>query len=146
MEFISDKLVKLIENNADQLTKNWLEDVQKHPTTPTYHTYDKEKLYQRAFRVYSHLGKWISKETSKEDIAQYYTALGKQRRKEGFALSEVIQALTITRRHVWLKVLSEGLLDTALDHHQALELNNRVVLFFDRAIFFTSVGYDKKEC
>ena len=81
----------------------------------------------------------------KEDIAEYYTALGKQRSKEGFALSEVIQALIITRRNIWLKVLSEGLLDTVLDHHQALELNNRVVLFFDRAIYFTSLGYEKTE-
>ena len=143
MEFISEKLIKLIERDADQLTKNWLNNVQNHPTTPTYHTYDKKKLYQRAFRVYSHLGKWISKETSKEDIAKDYTALGQQRRQEGFALSEVIQALIITRRHVWLKVLSDGFLDTVLDHHQALELNNRVVLFFDRAIFFTSLGYEK---
>ena len=145
MEFLSDKLVKLIERDADQLTKKWLGNVQSHPTTPTYHTYDKKTLYHRAFRVYSQLGKWISRETSKEEIAEYYTALGKQRCKEGFALSEVIQALIITRRNIWLKVLSEGLLDTVLDHHQALELNNRVVLFFDRAIYFTSLGYEKTE-
>ena len=44
MEYISDKLIKLIERDADQLTKNWLSNVQNHPTTPTYHTYDKEKL------------------------------------------------------------------------------------------------------
>ena len=145
MEYISDKLIKLIERDADQLTNNWLSNVQNHPTMPTYHAYDKKKLYQRAFRVYSQLGKWISRETSKEDIEKYYTALGKQRRQEGFALSEVIQALIITRRHVWLKVLSEGLLDTVLDHHQALEVNNRVILYFDRAIFFTSLGYEKAD-
>ena len=106
MEFISGKLIKLIERDADQLTNNWLSNVQNHPTTPTYHTYDKKKIYQRAFRVYSQLGKWISRETSKEDIEKYYTASGGQRRKEEFALSKVIQALIITRRHVWLKVLS----------------------------------------
>ena len=106
MEFLSDKLIKLIERDADQLTKNWLNNVQNHSTTPTYHTYDQNKLYQRAFRVYSQLGKWISRETSKEDIEKYYTAFGRQRRKEEFALSKVIQALIITRRHVWLKVLS----------------------------------------
>ena len=143
MEFISEKLIKLIERDAAQLTKNWLSNVQSHPTTPTYHTYNREKLYERAFRVYSQLGKWISRETSKADIEKYYIALGKQRRQEGFALSEVIQALIITRRHVWLKVLADGFLETVLDHHQALELNNRVILYFDRAIFYTSLGYEK---
>lgn len=45
----------------------------------------------------------------------------------------------------WLKVLAEGLLDTVLDLNQALELSNRVVLFFDRAIYYTTVGYEKVE-
>lgn len=140
---ISQKLVELIEHNADSLTKRWLADVQKHPETPTYHKFDPDELYQRSYTVYSQLGKWISQETTKEDIAKYYIALGQQRRKEGFALSEVIQALIITRRHLWLKVLSEGFLDTALELYRAMELNNRVILFFDRAIFYTSVGYEK---
>jgi hypothetical protein len=142
MEYISDKLVELIEKNAKQLATNWLNDVRKHPSTPTYHVYDEEELYNRAFDVYSRLSKWISKETSKEEIHRHYIALGLQRRREGFALSEVIQALIITRRHIWLKVMSEGFLDTALDMYKALELNNRVILFFDRAIHYTALGYE----
>lgn len=140
---ISQKLVELIEHNADSLTKRWLADVQKHLDTPSYHKFNPDELYRRSYTVYSQLGKWISQETTKEDIAKYYIALGQQRRKEGFALSEVIQALIITRRHLWLKVLSEGLLDTALELYRAMELNNRVILFFDRAIFYTSVGYER---
>jgi len=142
---ISRKLVELIENDADKLTKRWLADVQKRPETPTYHTFDPNELYHRAHRVYSQLGKWISNETNKEEIAAYYTAMGAQRRKEGFALSEVIQALITTRRYLWLKVLSDGLLDTALDLHKGLDLNNRVVLFFDRAIYYTAKGYEEEK-
>jgi len=145
MDYISDKLVNLIEKNAKQLTKNWLSDVRKHPHTKTYHTYNEEELYDRAFDVYSRLSKWISRETSKEEIYKHYFALGVRRRKEGFALSEVIQAMIITRRHIWLKVLSDGFLDTALDMYKALELNNRVVLFFDRAIHFTALGYETND-
>jgi hypothetical protein len=70
--------------------------------------------------------------------------LGAQRREEGFSLAEVIQALIIARRHIWLKVQSEGFLDTILDLNQAMELSNRVVLFFDRAIVYTAVGYEQR--
>ena len=142
MENMSDKLVELIEKNAKQLSINWLSDVRKHPDTPTYHKYNEEELYNRAFDVYSRLSKWISRETSKEEIYKHYFAIGIKRRKEGFALSEVIQALIITRRHIWIKVMSEGFLDTALDMYKALELNNRVILFFDRAIHYTALGYE----
>jgi len=145
MKVLSRKLVELVEANADMLTKRWLKDVKKHPGTGTYHAYDENQLYQRAFRVYSQFGKWMSNETTKKDIENIYTALGKQRRQEGFALSEVIQALIITRRHIWLLVGSAGLLDTALDLHQAIDLINRSVLFFDRAIYFTAVGFETND-
>jgi hypothetical protein len=141
---LSQQMVDLIEHNADELSKRWLEDVRRRPETPTYHTFDPDALYSRVHMVYSHLGQWISNKASKEEIATHYTALGGQRRKEGFALSEVIQALIITRRYIWLKILSDGLLDTALDLHKSLDLNNRVVLFFDRAIYYTAMGYEKE--
>ena len=141
---ISQKLVDLIERSAKELTNNWLADVRKELHLPTYQCFEDGELYQRAFRVYSQLGKWISRETTKEEIARDYVALGAERKKEGFALAEIIQALILIRRNLWRKVLREGLLDTTLDLYQAMELNNRVVRFFDRAIYFTTVGYEKK--
>ena len=142
---VSERLVELIEKNAETLTNEWLADVQKHPDTPTYQKYNPAELHKRCYTVYSQLGKWLSRETTKKEIAEYYMPMGKQRRKEGFALSEVILALIIIRRRLWLKVISEGLLDTALELHRAMELNNRVVLFFDRAIYYTAMGYEKKD-
>lgn len=141
---VSRKLVDLIENGADELTMNWLHDVCENDCTPTYRSFDRLKLYERAFMVFSQLGKWISRETTKEEIARHYMTLGAERREEGFSLSEVIHALILTRRHLWMKVLDEGLLDTILDFYQAIELNNRVTLFFDRAIYYTILGYEKK--
>ncbi|MGQ9671522.1 MAG: hypothetical protein ACUVV5_00135 [Candidatus Aminicenantales bacterium] len=141
---IFQKLVDLIERNATELTNSWLIDVRRELSLSTYRNFDNIELYNRAYRVYSQLGRWISQETTKEDIARDYMALGAERRKEGFALSEVIQALILIRRNLWKKILEEGVLDTTLDLYQAIELNNRVTLFFDRAIYFTAVGYEKQ--
>jgi hypothetical protein len=142
MEPICLRLVTLIERNADRLSRSWLADVRRRDETPTYHGYSEEVLYQRAFRVYSQLGRWICQDTTKEMIADHYIRLGRQRYREGFALSEVIEALILTRRHLWLLVLSEGFLNTAFDLHGALDLNARVVLFFDRAMYFTALGFE----
>ena len=144
-QIVSQKLLDLIHNHADEITNNWLEDIKTNETTPTYAAFDQKKLYTRAYRVYSNLGKWISRETSKEEIKHMYNELGRKRYREGFPLSEVIQAFALTRRHLWLRVLNEGLLSTAMDLIDALELNNRVVLFFDRAVFYTAQGYED-EC
>jgi hypothetical protein len=143
---VAQKLVELIENNAEELAKKWLEDIKKNVNAPTYKKYqDDHELYHRAYRVYSQLGKWISRDTSKEEIKQYWTNLGIQRRKEGFALSEIILAMIMIRRQLWQKVQSEGLLDTAYDLYQAMDLFNRVTVFFDRAIYNAICGYEGKE-
>lgn len=144
-DFLSQRLVHLIECHADDLTTDILGDIRRHEATRSYHTYDEKKLYNRAFKVYSHLGKWLSSETPKEEIADHYMDIGRQRRQEGFALSEVIRALTIARHHIWLKVLNEGLLDTILEMNQAMDFNNRVVHFFDQAIYYAALGFEEKD-
>lgn len=140
---ISQKLVNLIERHAEELTNNWLRDVKQQILLPTYRRLDEKELYNRAYRVYSQLGKWISMEATKEELKSYWQALGKERRQEGFALSEVIFSLCLIRRHLWQKIQAEGLLDTALDLYQALELYNRVVAFFDRALYYAARGFEE---
>jgi len=144
MTRVAQRLVKLIEDDAEELATSWLNDVCKNVKLPSYHQFDKEELYGRAYDVYSHLRKWIAWETSKEDVAEQYTTHGALRRRQRFELAEVVQALILMRVHLWRKVLTEGLLDTAHELHQAIELNIQVVRYFDRAIYFTIVGYMKK--
>ncbi len=142
-EVISKRLVELIERSADRLARSWVEDVKRRPETATYHRYPDDALHRRVYDVYQRLGKWISRETSVEEIASVYTALGCQRYEEGFSLSEVLEALILSRRHLWLLVLKEGFLETALDLQAALDLNGRAVLFFDRSMYYTAVGFEK---
>ena len=144
-EPVSENLVSLIERAADELTRHYLEDVKKNVNLPTYRNFDQNELYRRAHRVYSQLGKWLSLETSKDEIKSYWKSLGNRRREEGIPLPEIILTLSLLRRHLWLKVQADGLLDSALDLYQALELNNRVVSFFDKAIYFAACGYEGKE-
>ena len=141
---VAQRLVKLIENDAGKLATNWLNHVCENVKLPSYHNFEKRELYNRAYEVYSHLGKWIAWETSREEVAEQYIAHGTQRRRQKFDLAEVVQALILMRVHLWRKVLSEGLLDTAYELNQAIELNIQVVRYFDRAIYFTIVGFTKK--
>ena len=140
----SRKLVDLIEDSAAELTNQYLQSVHRDPRMPRYQGFDRKEIFDRAYRVYSQLGKWISHETSKEEIKNYWTSLGRLRRQEGFPFSEIVLSLCHIRRLLWEKVQSAGLLDTALDLYQALDLHHRVVLFFDRAMYFAAVGYEEK--
>ena len=141
----SRKLVDLIESNADELTTNYVLSIQRDQRMPKYQGFDQKEIFRRAYRVYSQLGRWISRETTKEEMKDYWTALGRQRKKEQFPFSEIVLSLCHIRRVLWEKVQAEGVLDTALDLYQAMDLHQRVVLFFDRAMYFAAVGYEEKD-
>ncbi len=140
---LSQKFVELIEKNAEKLAREWLKDIRKNVHTPTYHTFDEDRLYQRAFNMYKNLGQWLNVQTPKEQTAKYYRKYGHERCQEGFPLPELIYSFILFRRHLWLFILHSGFLDTAYELLRALELNNRVVLFFDRALHSMALGYEE---
>jgi len=144
---VSRKLIDLIECQADELTRLYLDEVKTNPQLSSYRKIDRDELYKRAYRVYHHLGKWISRETTKEEIKTYWRELGKQRRQEGLPLSEVILSLCVLRGLLWKEIEDEGMMETAPDLYEAMDLNNRVIVFFDWAIYHASCGFDDKvEC
>ena len=140
----SRRLVDLIESSAEELTSSYVEDIRRDPRMPGYQGFDQKEIHKRAYRVYSQLGKWVSQETTKEEVRGYWTALGRQRRREGFPFSEIVLSLCHIRRLLWAKIQAAGLLDTALDLYQALDLQQRVLVFFDRAIYYAAIGYEDK--
>lgn len=139
----SRRLVDLIEQNADELTTGYVKDIQRDPRMPSYQGFDQREIYKRAYLVYSQLGKWVSRETTREEVRNYWRALGRQRHREGFPFSEIVLSLCHIRRLLWEKIQSAGLLDTALDFYQAMDLHHRVAVFFDRAVYNAALGYEE---
>ncbi len=140
---ISQSLVELIEKNAEKLTQQWLKDVRQNVRTPFYHAFNPDDLHERAITMYKGLGHWLSVETPKEETARFYKKYGYERFREGFPLPELIYSFILFRRHLWLYILHVGFLDSAYELLRALELNNRVILFFDRALYNMAMGYEE---
>jgi hypothetical protein len=135
--------VELIEKNAEKLAQQWVKDVRQNVRTPFYHAFNPDDLHERAITMYKGLGHWLSVETPKEETARFYKKYGYERFREGFPLPELIYSFILFRRHLWLYILHVGFLDSAYELLRALELNNRVILFFDRALYNMAMGYEE---
>ncbi|MCI4445955.1 MAG: hypothetical protein JHC32_08010 [Candidatus Aminicenantes bacterium] len=138
---VSRKLVEMIEKDAKNLAAAYLREIKKHPNLPTYKSLPENEVYERAYLVFSQLGHWISYELESEKMREHWIELGRRRRQEGFSLPEIFLSLCLERKQLWNKIQSEGLLDNALDLYQALELYNRIVTFFDRALYYAIIGF-----
>ncbi|HNU73864.1 MAG: hypothetical protein BWZ01_00038 [Deltaproteobacteria bacterium ADurb.BinA179] len=139
---IYSRLIKLIEDNANELTDRVYRDILTQEETKSYRTLPENVVRDRIFDVYSRLDSWLVKEKHTGEVQRSYTDLGRKRFKEGIPLHEVIMALMLIKRHLWLYVRENHFFDSTYQCFQALEMNNQVVLFFDRAVFFTIIGYE----
>ncbi|MDT8272942.1 MAG: hypothetical protein RRA35_07090, partial [Desulfomonilia bacterium] len=57
---------------------------------------------------------------------------------------EVILTFMLIKRYLWLYVREKHFFDSTYECYQALEMNNKVVLFFDRIIFIISRAYEEE--
>ncbi|MBU2651083.1 MAG: NUDIX domain-containing protein [Bacteroidetes bacterium] len=141
-DFLSDKLIRLIEDNAELIAQYWLNDVRTSHSTPTYRQFDPIALSSRNMIVISHFGEWLGGIYSGKEIREFYEKLGADRNMEGFKLSEVLSALSLTRKNIWEFALSQNVWNKTIDIYMALELERRMMLFFDRAAYWIARGYE----
>ena len=139
---LSTRLVRLIEDHAEELTRGVLNDLQKNARTPSYHKLSREELHHRVYTVYRNLGDWLG-HVAEESIEAAYSELGATRRAESIPLSEVIYALVLTKYHLRDYIRTCGLVDSAVELYQEQELQRLVGRFFDRAIYHTVRGYER---
>lgn len=137
-----NKLVLMIQEHAEKLTENWIKEVSQNPSTKTYHNLSKEDLHDKVYGIYSQLGKWFDSTESNSEFAKHFFSLGLERKNQGLALSEVIFATILAKKNLIDYTVSQGLFDNALEMARGLEFTNRISTFFEKAIYFISLGYE----
>lgn len=140
IHLISDTLVELVEKNNDVIVKRWLQLLKIDPTTASYH-HNIEYLGKKAKEILQYFNKWVSYDTVKEDVGKRYAEEGMATFRMKIPLCEVIRSMYLLRRTLWLFVVNESAFDSAFQLHQMRELNDRVILFFDRAEYYLIRGY-----
>ena len=142
---VASKLVKIIEKNSDVIADKWVDEVTTSPYTRSYWNVSREELQERAASICQRIGYFLGKRLPRERLASFYRRVGQARRAQGYELEEVVMALLLLKRQIWLFVMQEGFLNINLELYQGLELNNRVVLYFDRAIYFVAQAYSEED-
>jgi hypothetical protein len=137
----SYRLVRLIESHADALASTLEERVQGNSQVSHFRDVSTQELRQRVYEIYGHLGEWLLGK-NELDVEQRYREIGSRRATQKVPLSEVIQAIVLTKENLWEFLKSEAVADRAVEIMGELELLQMLEMFFDRAIYYAAVGYE----
>jgi hypothetical protein len=130
-----------IVNKTEDLSQTWCQEVRKTDYMRTYQQLPDERLAKVNKIFFDHFAQWITKGLSRKEIGNYFVDLGKERYHEKFPLSEIHYAVYLAKRVVRNMVLSESLLNSAMEVYQVMELGNMVSSFFDTGNFYITRGY-----
>lgn len=140
---LASRLVEMIEKHADELTQAVVGELETNPRTRSYHKLDAQANRGRVFDVVRNFGEWLDYK-SDATTETLYKKLGQKRFHEAIPLAEVVYALMITKQQLRNFIRSQGLVDSAMELYQQIEIYNMVSRFFDRAVYFTVTGYEEE--
>ena len=136
------RLVRLIEAHSQALASCLLTKVQDHEHTREFKNVPAEELRERVYEIYRHLGDWLLGKTE-FDIEKRYMEIGARRAQQHVPLSQLIMVITLTKDNLWEFLRKESPLDRPVEVFGELEMLQLLEQFFDRAIFYAALGYER---
>jgi hypothetical protein len=140
---LSDRLIRTIENNAEELAQGAVKKMHTSPRTDAYHRLSHREVYNRCYEIYHNLGLWLWEE-SDHAIHARYSELGARRFEEGIPLAQVLWALIFMKERLLEHLGDCAMVDSAMDLYQQQEVVRLISHFFDRAVCYTGEGYEHK--
>ena len=135
------RLVRLIESHADQLSKNLLHRLEHDPRCSDFHKLPTDEITLRSFDIYRHLGDWLLHKTEAE-LERTYAEIGVKRASQEVAFSHVLHAMYACKEQLWKFLQEENVVNSSVELFGEMELFRLVDQFFDKALYYISVGYE----
>jgi hypothetical protein len=138
------RMVRMIETHSHEFARGLLHRIEGQERCQDFlRKVPREELERTVQEIYQHLGEWLTQKTEC-DIELRYTTIGERRAFQGVSLSHLVCAIIATKEHLWEYVFKEVMADPRpLELFQDAELAQLVEQFFDRAIYFAAIGYER---
>ncbi|MBN1663638.1 MAG: NUDIX hydrolase [Deltaproteobacteria bacterium] len=140
---LTSRLVTFIINSKERIIEHWIADLATNPSTAEYRTVPKPVLYNICDKILSQVALWLGGIYDVTRIRDFFTKLGRERRREGFKVSQALSALSLVRKQIWQSALGQDSMQRNVELYMTYELQRRMTIFFDMAVFYLTRGYEE---
>lgn len=137
------KLVQHMKRNADHMSEEFVRKIRTSQNCKDLLlTVSAEEQKHYALETYSHLTDWLAADTE-SFVPERYVELGAHRARQGVPFSQLFWVVCTAREHLWEYIQQECLFEDPVEFWGGVNLLRSLNQFFDRALYFTLVGYQK---
>jgi len=142
---LSDRLMDLCSQHADEIAEQWLQSILKNSHTSTFVCKPRESCLRHASFIYKNLRRMYFAENPYKEVLSIMDATGyaEEQYSRRVPLSQAVYALIMMRRYVWLYAEISDLFNTTSDMYLVLQSTNRILLLFDYAVYIVIEKYEK---
>jgi ADP-ribose pyrophosphatase YjhB (NUDIX family) len=135
--FLSNVLVKMIEKNAGEITREWAQEMRSRIPVLSVHA---EFFSEMNRKVLKAVRQGLREHGDSFDYLKFKDT-GKDIRRLKIGFPDVLNAMALSRKSIWMHVIRKKILSSPLEIYITLELNNRIIFLYDRIIYHMSSGY-----
>ena len=136
------RLVRLIETHSQDLVRTLQQKINESSRCSAYGKIPGEELAGAVGDIYLHLGEWLLGRTE-TDIQNRYQAIGARRAAQRVPLSQVIWCISLVKENLWEYLRREASEEQITEIFGELQILQLLEQFFDRAMYFSIVGYEQ---
>ena len=140
---LADRLIDLCARHADQMAEQWYQALISNNRTRSFAALNKEACQRHAVHIYRNLGQMYLSDDPFRAVAHNLDVAGmaEDLHGRGVPVEEVVYALVLMRRQIWLHAERESLYVTPEDMNEVVISINRVTLLFDYASYHAVSRY-----
>lgn len=139
--FLSNVLIKLIDKHIDCISDSWIVEIQTKLPHIIPHL---EKLRDLNKSILRGIQYWLQRQKDMLGVEEFIHS-GRDLKKRNVSLPDIMILLALSRKSLWLYLMNEKILSSLLEIYTSLELNNRIIFFYDKIIYNITLGYTSNE-
>jgi hypothetical protein len=142
-QFVADRLIDLCSKRAEQVAEQWYRSLMKNQKTAFFHGVSQDTCLHHATIFYRNLGKMYFGDDVNRSIADVLdmTGIVEYHYVKGTPLEDLLYALILLRREIWLYAELQALFNNADEMYQAVQSINRLLVIFDHVTFIVTAKY-----
>ncbi len=137
---LSNVLIRLIGSDGREITEAWTsETLIKVPGLKEF----LPLLIEVNILILRVLQNHMEGQLVSQDLSEFVKR-GSDLMKAGVPLPELVTALALSRKSIWIHVIRNNILASPLEIYATLELNNRIIFIYDRILYSIVCGYSER--
>ncbi|HOO70591.1 MAG TPA: NUDIX hydrolase [Spirochaetota bacterium] len=135
--FLSDILIQIIHKHIDSISEKWQSDLIKGLPDLVPHLDFLLSLHRNSLKGIQF---WLKRGVDTLGVEEFIEA-GFVIKSKNIPLPGVLSAMALSRKALWVYIMSQGIISSPLEIYTALEINNRIIFFYDKINYYLTTGY-----